>query len=395
MAEKIQLGALEIGSNEYVTPTNASKDKQYKCVDCDRRVILRKGTIRKAHFAHHSQTNVCSYYDHPNEAQIHKDAKLLMAKMLTQKKLLEVTWDCAECGAEPYAFQDTSCVTYKDGDVAVLEHRDKNNKWVADVALVNNGEVRYIFEIKNTHATLTTVRPEPWFEVDAKKFIESINNIDSDPDLAEFRDTPDFTYGIECVRQNIKRYCYGSFCYKEPWVRRIPGYDTSNSDNSCILCKKVEYSPQSDGCTGKFQKGEIRVCDECMWTDIHEKKIRRLYSNDKPVVNNVSNYPNLKTVSKAKTTAPQDDTYILTNEDRNLLKNIPVLAVKKGVEQMWKQDTPCVECKRIHYSPLYDNRAYYSICKICISNDESKKSIKSNIETGKVSYQPKCLIMDD
>jgi len=36
-------------------------------------------------------------------------------------------------------------IEYKDGDVAVL----------------NSGEVRYIFEVLNTHRTTTNCRPEP------------------------------------------------------------------------------------------------------------------------------------------------------------------------------------------------------------------------------------------
>ena len=81
MTDKLQLGAIEIETNKYVSPTEALKGKNYKCIECDKKVIIRKGTIRKAHFAHYVQTNICTYYDHPNESQIHKDAKMLMAKL--------------------------------------------------------------------------------------------------------------------------------------------------------------------------------------------------------------------------------------------------------------------------------------------------------------------------
>ena len=79
--EKLQLGAIDIQTKKYTSPSEATKGKEYKCVDCDKHVILRKGEVRRPHFAHYSQKNVCSYYEHPNEAQIHKDAKLLMQKM--------------------------------------------------------------------------------------------------------------------------------------------------------------------------------------------------------------------------------------------------------------------------------------------------------------------------
>jgi hypothetical protein len=373
MADKLQLGALEVSSNEYTTPTNATKDKQYKCVDCNNKVILRKGTIRKAHFAHHSQTNTCSYYDHPNESQIHKDAKLLMAKMLTEKKLLQFCWDCLNCGSQAYAFEDTSSIHYKEEDQAVLEYRDPNNKWVADVALVNNGEVRYIFEIKNTHATISTVRPEPWFEVDAKNFIEKINDYysNTDPEFIEMINQPDFIYIVDCTRQNIKRYCYGSFCYKEKWVRCIPGYDKKQKDNYCLICKKIEYEPITDGCTSKFQNGEIRVCFDCIEKDTYEKKIRKMFAND---------------LTTTRTISGEN---IYTDEDKELLKKIPSLFRKAGMEDQWKQVLCCVGCSRNSYSPVYENKKYYSVCKICFDNNESKNNIKSKLDN------PVCLIIDD
>ena len=79
--KKVYLGAIELGTNKYTLPFFATKDKEYKCVDCGKKVLLRKGNIRAHHFAHYSESN-CSYYDHPNESQIHKDAKLLLQKLL-------------------------------------------------------------------------------------------------------------------------------------------------------------------------------------------------------------------------------------------------------------------------------------------------------------------------
>ena len=79
MSNHLQLGAIDIDKNMYVTPSNAIKGNSYKCIECDKKVILKKGKIRIPHFAHYAQTNTCHYYDHPNEAQIHKDAKMLMA----------------------------------------------------------------------------------------------------------------------------------------------------------------------------------------------------------------------------------------------------------------------------------------------------------------------------
>ena len=271
MADSLSLGALELESNTYISPIDASKDKQYRCIDCNQKAILRKGKIRRAHFAHYSPTNTCSYYDKPSEAQVHKDAKLLMAKLLKERKNIQFTWPCHHCKVEePYAFQDFPSITYRDGDEVVLEHRDKEGKWIADVAVLNGDEVRYIIEIKNTHATTTTCRPEPWYEIDAKALIEYYE----DPEFNELRSEPEWIYMLPCIRQGLQRYCYGSFCYKEHWVKRIPGYEKGSC---CVLCKTIEYEPVSDGTTGKFQKEEIQVCTSCLLKDSYEKSLRTMY----------------------------------------------------------------------------------------------------------------------
>ena len=278
MAEKIQLGAIRIETDKYETPTEALKGKVYKCIECNERVILRKGTVRKAHFAHYAQAN-CEYYDHPNESQIHKDAKMLMAKLLTEKRHIQFSWNCdyEGCNAiNPYIFQDLSNVVYKVGDEVVVEYRSKDNKWIADVAIVNNGEPRYIIEILNSHRT-TTPRPEPWFEVKALEFIQYVNERSAD-NTDEYKLSQDDIYVIGCHRTDIVRYCYGSFCWKESWTKKIPGYEKNLIANPCILCKTTNYEPVCDGDTGKFQNGFIKVCVNCLFEDSYKKRIRKLYA---------------------------------------------------------------------------------------------------------------------
>jgi len=286
MSDNLQLGALDAETNQYVTPTEAEKGKRYKCVECKNVAILRKGEMRKAHFAHRAQTSTCNYYDHPNESQIHKDAKMLMVKLLTEKKQIQFLWKCdyPPCygtWSSTNAFHELPTIIHKDGDEVKVEYRDPGNKWVADVALVNKGELRYIFEIKHTHAT-TTARPEPWFEIDATQFITDINELNAEhphePEIDEMKICEDWMYGISCVRTDIVRYCYGSFCYKESWTKKIPGYYKEATDKNCIFCNKNEYLAVCDGCTSKFTNGQIRVCYDCLIEDTHKKRLRLLFA---------------------------------------------------------------------------------------------------------------------
>ena len=48
MAEKLQLGALELETKKYTLPFRAEKGKEYICTHCEQKVILRKGGKKSA-----------------------------------------------------------------------------------------------------------------------------------------------------------------------------------------------------------------------------------------------------------------------------------------------------------------------------------------------------------
>lgn len=88
-----------------------------------------------------------------------------------------IHWECLhdKCGRDLSCYNSKECgfgvtkVEYQEGDTVNIEYRDPGGKYVADVAILNSNSVKYIFEIKHTHATITT-RPEPWFEIKANSF---------------------------------------------------------------------------------------------------------------------------------------------------------------------------------------------------------------------------------
>jgi len=259
MAEKYNLGAINIITKQYTSPNKADKNSKYQCTDCEQRVILRKGTIRKAHFAHYSPTNTCSYYEHPNESQLHKDAKYKLQEKLIGKFPITINNQCPECTSSPAAIEDLK-IEYTDGDSAVVEYRDPNNKYVADVALLNNGKLRYIFEVKHTHATITTVRPEPWFEFTADEILEEEERILKN-------DTGDILgqeYYLSCVRTTPNRYCPNCRVKTEAWAEKIPRLTKKygqermwKQDHPCIKCGRDQYNPE-------FIKGYRQICKICI-----------------------------------------------------------------------------------------------------------------------------------
>ena len=197
----IILGAFESQTKKYVLPYNASKNNNYTCIECNENLIFKKGNIKRPHFSHKAKSE-CTYYEHPSESQIHKDAKYRLASWLENKKEIIFEWKCLNineynnyCNKQDKKTKHK--ITYENDDKVIIEYRNENPLFIADVAIINNGNIRYIFEINNTHKTLTEIRPEPGFEVNEKDVINS-----NEDNILLYN-----------VRSNNKSYCI--FCSKD------------------------------------------------------------------------------------------------------------------------------------------------------------------------------------
>lgn len=259
-----QMGAINMQSGKYELPDNARKSNNYKCIGCGEKLILRQGNIRKCHFAHYSSTG-CSYHDHPSESDIHKEAKNRLASWLEERIQIDVCWFCQQMRhngnrCELYAEGGLDfAIDYTDNDRVVVEYQDKANGYIADVALLSNDEVKYIFEIKHTHATTTKVRPEPWMEIEAKEILNVERTNDDDILLT-------------CVRKT--RACKYCRIINEKWAENLPRrYKPNNmSKNQCIKCNSDSYSPV-------FKTDCYRqICEICLCTC--EDELRNEFSND-------------------------------------------------------------------------------------------------------------------
>jgi len=171
---KFPLGAL-LG-DEYCLPCNAEKGLDYICPGCKASVIVRKGDIKQHHFAHKPGKRDCMFYDHPGEGEIHRMAKYIFADLLNKGKIKNIERLCPSkylCLSQGCGRFDEQ-IKYDEGDEVVVEHR-VNDKCIVDVAVINNGILKYVFEICDTHKT-TRETPEPWFEIDANKFLKDTEN---------------------------------------------------------------------------------------------------------------------------------------------------------------------------------------------------------------------------
>lgn len=242
---KFPLGALL--DDTYVLPCNAEKGVGYTCPGCNESVIIRKGTIKMHHFAHRPDSK-CTFYNHPGEGEVHKMTKYIIADLLKKRKIEKMRRSkCSACS--------TCCndrLIYQDGDEVLVEHR-VNDSCIVDIAIVNNGKCKYIFEICDTHKT-TRETPEPWFEIDAKKFLKDTHNgmdiqtMDRADILQELYDrgvsikgtcnevrlrlkncrTLDENKIVRCMRKGVCRNC------KERMSRF-----TAKDRDGCIMCEKI------------------------------------------------------------------------------------------------------------------------------------------------------------
>ena len=192
MATHFSMGAINIQSELYEYPLIASKERKYKCPECKRPVIFRKGKIKQPHFAHYKSKNPCSYYDRPTEDQIHKDGKSLMKTLLINKNNICFYRNCSSCKKQ---LQHHITMDHYTNSEAIEEFKfdhNNSNRRRADVALLQNGIMTFIFEIYHTSRTKEENRPEPWVEIDAYKLIKNINSNEPVNDN-------DYIH-IECIR---------------------------------------------------------------------------------------------------------------------------------------------------------------------------------------------------
>ena len=178
MSHVLSLGAINRLTGEYVFPRIANKNDNYGCPCCDNDVIPRQGEKNRHHFAHKRSDNPCNYYNNPGETQIHKDAKMLM-KMLLENKIpisfIRTCICCKEYEESEIPEIDENSVIWPDENGKEYPFVYNGSRKSADVAYIQDGELMCIIEMCNTHRTCSENRPEPWFEIDAISFINTVN----------------------------------------------------------------------------------------------------------------------------------------------------------------------------------------------------------------------------
>ena len=201
MSNHFSMGSINKITNEYEYPRIAQKGKKYVCPECKKDVNFCKGPIKQPYFAHKKSNDPCYYYDNPSESQIHKDAKNLLKTLLTNKTEMIFYNVCKDCEDKVYGCCELFEDNYEDNIKAIIEYRftynDSNKS--ADVALIKENNIVYIFEICYKNKTRENARPEPWVEIKAEYFIRDINN-------GSLLDENGILH-IQCIRDSICNEC--------------------------------------------------------------------------------------------------------------------------------------------------------------------------------------------
>lgn len=168
------LGAINKLTGNYVYPKIANKEDSYKCPDCNKDLVFCNGQVRNPYFRHKKEVSSgCTRYTNPGESVIHKEAKNLLKLILEKQRQICFIKRCRDCRK--------SCIR----NVFVQAHSSVQLEYgftyggsrrIADVACINGEHISFLVEICYTHRTCDKYRPEPWFEVDARSFIELVNS---------------------------------------------------------------------------------------------------------------------------------------------------------------------------------------------------------------------------
>ncbi|MDE0323710.1 MAG: competence protein CoiA family protein [Candidatus Poribacteria bacterium] len=154
--------------NRLYKPQNAEKEKHYFCPACQERVILRKGKIKTAHFAHKA-SETCN-----QETILHKTAKQLVVQSISDWKLGKsdvprLKRNCEVCR------ESIEQLLPDKVEFAVLEYRiDK--EFVVDVALMVENAPAAAVEIRISHAVderKAKLLSIPFIELDGHEVIEN------------------------------------------------------------------------------------------------------------------------------------------------------------------------------------------------------------------------------
>ena len=259
--------AIEIATNHHVLAADAKKSKSkpyeemYKCPECNKVVVLRKGKILKPYFAHKPNSDCCYY---TNESPIHYESKEMLKNVLSEYDCtVTIKRKCTECKD---MFEYRMDLFDGDGIKTVSEWPFKYNgiNRKADIACIYNTQnhetiILCILEICNTNPTKCEKRPEPWFELNAKDVYDTLISFHNAQEaLKSPNEDKKCEFTFTCIRdtycEEMKHYGMCDECEKG-WKEKDPPSDLPSPGI-------VYFNQRGAGCGKTYESIQLLMSPE-------------------------------------------------------------------------------------------------------------------------------------
>lgn len=233
MAQSLKIPLAHDETGSLVSVEHAISGGQYYCPSCGAGLILRRGTVKVAHFAH-KPSDICN-----QETIIHKTAKLVVQQAVTDWKagkraapvIQRACQVCHSLIAQPLP---------EKVETAQLEYR-LSDGFIADVALLAGNTPVAAIEIFVTHAvddTKATNISVPYIELDGYEVLASTTT------WLPLNDNLEPVTCPECVKKGIEQeQKFAKYLDKTAQIAEKTGIELPSdyyryAPHSCWRCKK-------------------------------------------------------------------------------------------------------------------------------------------------------------
>lgn len=265
----MNLCALDKRTGKFITPRLAERyddngaKNTFSCVDpsCNGDLKLRKCGARIDHFAHIT-VGGCSKYSRAVrlESEEHLEAKRQLKMVFENGFNISIKRTC------PYNNKCSKTIVIppiSDSVTIDIEYHFNFNggSKYADVVYLDNGAIKYIFEIYNTSETHEYNRPDPWFEIDAKSLLNIVEDVKPDKNLIFF-----------CIRRvNCSKCIKEKSESEEREERRLEEKKQCNYRAEKIRLKLIADEKEKLERIAK-NEAEQRRLNSCRMCDFHNHK---------------------------------------------------------------------------------------------------------------------------
>jgi hypothetical protein len=265
-------GANDVETGEYSLADYAIKSREYTCPQCNQKLILKKGNIKRHHFAHYSQELDCGFYNvnrasefnRIHEGLLHKTAKIMLKQILEEAigKSIYVFRNCAtqQCdNYEPIHLWNINENTSFELEY-MLKHENRNIR--PDLTWLDKNEVKYIFEVYDTSKTKEYNRPEgmEWFEFKAEDIIQRFKEGKFNGDEIQFSCMRDIIKCDHCVK--VERIILRNKLEKEQ-KRQLQ----QEAEKKRLEQEAIVYRTTCQKCRRKKADNIYKYCFQCNMAD--------------------------------------------------------------------------------------------------------------------------------